>query len=160
MGKRKKSRRSNRVTGRRKPNAPKPALKEGMKLLVAAVVTFSVLGAALAAFKHQYEIEHDLSVIGKGIPAVVQVHNPNCQLCSQLRRNASAAIEGFDGRLLFRVADITTRRGHRLQRRYDVEQVTLLLFDGRGELRNVLSGVRDEDSLQRAFTTHLNRWGD
>jgi hypothetical protein len=35
----------------------------------------------------------------------------------------------------------------------------LLLFDGKGELRRVLTGVKDDDVLYRAFEAHLERWG-
>ena len=102
---------------------------------------------------------HLTLLIGKGVPTVVQVHDPGCQLCQRLRSNADVAMRGFDEVLLYRVADITTRPGYALQRRHDVPHVTLLLFDGDGELRNVLSGVRDSDSLRKSFQAHVDRWG-
>ena len=94
-------------------------------------------------------------VIGKGMPAIVQIHNPGCTLCQQLRKNANAAMQGLDEQLVFRIADVTTHTGHRLQRRHQVENVTLLFFDGKGELRNVLSGVRDKSELRQAFERHI-----
>ena len=54
---------------------------------------------------------------------------------------------------------MTTRAGHALQRRHQVPHVTLLLFDADGELRKVMRGVRDSDSLRVAFRLHLDRWG-
>jgi len=118
----------------------------------------SVVGSGLAAFKYSYDASHDLSVIGKGVPAVVQIHDPDCPLCNQLRRNASAAAERFGEHLLFRIADISTPKGRQLQRRHDVPNVTLLLFDGDGQLRKVLNGVKSDDVLERAFEAHLHRW--
>ena len=118
-----------------------------------------VVGSGLAAFKYSYDISHDLSVVGKGIPAIVQTHDTSCALCNQLRRNTDSAIKPFGDQLLCRIADISTPEGRRLQLRYDVAHVTLLLFDGEGELRNVLTGVKSDEVLQRAFEIHLKRWG-
>ena len=47
--------------------------------------------------------------------AIVQIPDPNCPLCNQLRSNASAAAERFGERLLFRIADIKTPQGRQLQ---------------------------------------------
>ena len=118
-----------------------------------------VVGSGLAAFKYSYDASHDLSVVGKGIPAIVQIHDTSCALCNQLRRNTDSAIKPFGDRLLYRIADISTPQGRQLQRRHDVPHVTLLLFDGEGELRNVLTGVKSDEVLQRAFEIHLERWG-
>jgi hypothetical protein len=118
-----------------------------------------VVGSGLAAFKYSYDISHDLSVVGKGIPAIVQIHDTSCALCNQLRSNTDSAIKPFGDRLLYRIADISTPEGRRLQRRHDVPHVTLLLFDGEGKLRNVLTGVKSDEVLQRAFEIHLERWG-
>lgn len=118
-----------------------------------------VVGSGLAAFKYSYDISHDLSVVGKGTPAIVQIHDTSCALCNQLRSNTDSAIKAFGDRLLYRIADISTPEGRRLQRRHDVPHVTLLLFDGEGELRNVLTGVNSDEVLQRAFEIHLERWG-
>ena len=138
-----------------KPNRSKPGWLGGLKMAAVAIITLSIFGAAIAAFKHNYEIEHDLSVIGQGMPTIVQIHNPSCSLCQQLRSNANAAMRGLDEQLLFRIADVTTQSGHRLQRRHQVNNVTLLFFDGQGELRNVLSGVRDKRDLRKAFERHI-----
>ncbi|MCP4983062.1 MAG: hypothetical protein GY935_21510 [Gammaproteobacteria bacterium] len=130
------------------------------RFILTFVILAGVVGSGLTAFKYSHDVSHDLSVLGKGVPAVVQIHDPKCQLCNQLRSNASAAAESFGERLLYRIADITTPRGRQLQLRHEVQHVTLLLFDGNGELRKVLTGVKSEDILQRAFRTHLARWGD
>jgi hypothetical protein len=76
-----------------------------------------VVGFGLAAFKRSYDDSPDLSVIGKGVPTVVQEHDPGCSLCNQLRSIASAAAERFGDRLLYRIADINTPEGRHLQRR-------------------------------------------
>jgi len=133
--------------------------RELIKVAVAVLIVVPMIGTALAVFKHNYDITHDLSVIGKGMPTVVQIHDPKCQLCLELLRNASAAVDGMDGGILFRVADITTPAGRRLQRQHDVPNVTLLLFDGKGELRRVLNGVKSEALLEHTFKRHIERGG-
>ncbi len=96
-------------------------------------------------------------MIGNGVPTVVQIHNPSCPKCRQLRRNASAAARHLDGKLQFRIADITTSAGRHLQQIYDVPHVTLLLFDGDGKLQRIISGVNGIDTLREAFLAHIER---
>ena len=124
---------------------------------IVSIILLSVTGIGIAAYKRNYDIAHDLSVIGQGQPVVVQIHDPGCQLCQRLRSNASDAIAPMKDQILFRIADITTPEGKRLQRRHKVPHVTLLLFDRNGEVRNVLTGVKDEETLHRAFEVHLKR---
>ncbi|MEM7562019.1 MAG: hypothetical protein AAF353_03095 [Pseudomonadota bacterium] len=116
-------------------------------------------GVGLAAYKKQYDIEHDLSVIGQGIPTIVQVHDPKCQLCQRLRSNSHDALVHIKQPLLYRIADITTLEGRRIQRQHQVPHVTLLLYDGSGEVRNIVQGVKPEEELIRIFKSHLKRWG-
>lgn len=119
-------------------------------------ILVSVSGAGIATFKHRYEKAHDLSVIGNGIPTVVQIHDPGCPKCRKLRENATTALRRVDHDIQYRIADITTRPGRLLQRVHQVPHVTLLLFDGGGELKRVISGVSGVESLERAFNSHVN----
>ena len=134
------------------------------RTVVFSAILMSIAGVGIASLKHNYDVQHDLSVIGKGRPTVVQIHDPKCQLCLRLRRNADAAVDRIGSDILFRVADITTPKGRRLQSKHDVKNVTLLLFDGSGQLNQVLSGVKDEDLLHRTFLALLNqksnRWSE
>jgi hypothetical protein len=158
MSKRKK----NTHTAAKTPESrPKKSRKwrEIRQFTIVFALLATVVGSGLAAFKYSYDASHDLAVIGKGIPAIVQIHDPNCPLCNQLRSNATSAADRFGDRLLYRIADIKTPQGRQLQLRHDVPHVTLLLFDGKGELRRVLTGVKDDDVLYRAFEAHLERWG-
>jgi hypothetical protein len=158
MSKRKKN--THKAT-RTPASQPKKSRKwrEIRQFTIVFALLATVVGSGLAAFKYSYDASHDLAVIGKGVPAIVQIHDPNCPLCNQLRRNATSAADRFGDRLLYRIADIKTPQGRQLQLRHDVPHVTLLLFDGKGELRRVLTGVKDDDVLYRAFEAHLERWG-
>ena len=161
MAKRNKTKRKSSPQKRTNPAARTKSRRwRGLRqFILSFAILGAVVGTGLAAFKHNYDISHDLSVIGKGVPAVVQIHDPNCSLCNQLRRNASSAVDQFGDRLLYRIADISTPAGRAMQLRHDVPHVTLLLFDGEGKLRKVLNGVKSDEVLERSFERHLERWG-
>ena len=159
MSKRKKRQNKPATKVSRQPVTKKPRTRRHFgRSGIVAIILLSVTGMGIAAYKRSYDIAHDLSVIGQGKPVVVQIHDPGCQLCQRLRSNASDAIAPMKEQMLFRIADITTPEGKRLQRQHDVPHVTLLLFDPNGKVRNVLTGVKDEETLQRAFQTHLKRF--
>lgn len=123
---------------------------------VAVVVTLCSVGAlGLTAYKKSYDVSHDLSVVGNGTPTVVQVHDTSCRLCQTLRSNVDSVKGEFRDRIQFRIADIDTSGGRAFARRYDVPHVTLLLFDGDGELVTILSGVREPSDLRPSFRTLL-----
>lgn len=80
---------------------------------------------------------------------------PSCPRCRALRGNVDSVEKEFTGRIQFRIANIRTSKGRALASRYDVPHITLLLFDGDGELVNVLRGVRSPDELRPSFKTLL-----
>ena len=104
--------------------------------------------------------EEDLSQIGNGIPAVVQIHDPQCPQCLALQREVRAALSAFDdGELQYLVANIRSPEGRGLANAHDVGHVTLLLFDGDGERRRVLAGPDTSEHLEQAFREHLAAGG-
>lgn len=104
--------------------------------------------------------ELDLSTLGNGIPAVVQIHDPNCPVCRALQKEARDAMSGFDdSELQFLVANIKHEDGRDLARAHDVPHVTLLLFDGGGERRLTLRGSNTADNLRDVFRRHVDRYG-
>lgn len=115
------------------------------------------LGGWGVAHSYQSHVErHDLSVIGNGIPTVVQIHDPQCATCRALQKQATRAAQGFDADALqLRVANIRSDEGRALADRHGVPHVTLLLFDAQGELRHVLRGLRESDDLAREFRAHV-----
>jgi hypothetical protein len=126
-------------------------------LFLAFVVPLA--GYGLLHYKNSYAVSHNLNDIGSGIPVVVQMHDTGCPTCLKLRRHVESALNQVEGNLLFRIADISTVSGRSLQRKFDVPHVTLLLFDGNGELKRTMTGMKDSETLARAFNSHLNRWG-
>ncbi|MEL6840180.1 MAG: hypothetical protein AAFP85_12875 [Pseudomonadota bacterium] len=96
--------------------------------------------------------EHDLTRVGQGVPTIVQVHDPQCTSCQELQRETRAALKAFDeADLQYAVANITSAAGADFANMYGAPHVTLLLFDGAGELRGTLNGVRARNELQTAF---------
>ncbi len=100
--------------------------------------------------------EHDLSKLGNGIPAIVQIHDPQCPVCLALQRETRDALGHFSqGDFEYMVANIRSQEGSAFANKYFVPHVTLLLFDGQGTLVKVLNGPNKSDFLQAEFRAHL-----
>lgn len=97
--------------------------------------------------------EADLSRIGQGVPAVVQVHDPTCPLCAALQKQARRAMRSFEeDELVFLVADQTTQTGRAFAQQFGVSHVTLVLLDGDGAYVQTLQGVRPSAELLPVFS--------
>lgn len=144
-----------------KQAAAAPAVKRRsvLAMLRNGAIAAAVLGGSgwyVAAEVSATLDEHDLSAIGNGIPAIVQVHDPQCPLCRALQVETRRALRDFpDGALQYRIANITTASGSAFAGRYGVGHVTLLLFDGAGEMKRVIRGPSHRDLLRDAFAAHL-----
>ena len=104
--------------------------------------------------------EHDLSRIGNGVPAVVQIHDPQCPRCIALQNEAREALSDFDGdELQFLVANIRSDEGRDLASAPGVAPVTLLLFDAEGRRRTTLTGPNTSEVLKQAFRHHVTSYG-
>lgn len=103
--------------------------------------------------------EHDLSRIGKGVPTVVQVHDPDCPSCRSLMREARAAMEAFGpDELQYVIANLQTPEGQELASRHGVGKVTLLLMDADGRRRATLPGEASSAVLLPDFRRHAKRY--
>ncbi len=123
--------------------------------IVALIV--AVGGGVLYALNMRESESYDLSEIGNGIPAVVQVHDVTCPVCTELRANVTRIENEFDDSdLLIRVADIRDESGRRFAARYTTaRRATLLFIDGDGSLVQVTSGEQSVGELRRLFRRHL-----
>ena len=102
-----------------------------------------------------YAAEHDLARVGQGSPAIVQIHDPQCPTCTALQKQTRAALRDFDDcGMTYLVADITTPSGAAFARRYNVPNVTLLLFDGAGNLHRQVQGLQQAARLAQVFAAH------
>ncbi|WP_152544565.1 thioredoxin domain-containing protein [Actibacterium mucosum] len=101
--------------------------------------------------------ENDLTRVGQGVPAIVQVHDPQCPLCQQLQRQTRKAMRGFEeDEGIFLVANIASAEGSAFAARYGAPHVTLLLFDARGRMQQVVRGPVQDDDLRAIISEHLD----
>ncbi|MDA3949259.1 MAG: hypothetical protein PF508_08530 [Spirochaeta sp.] len=126
--------------------------------VIGAVVVLIALGlgATIAAVERSEDRVHDLTAVGQGVPAVVQVHDTTCPVCSELRANIERIEDDFsDDQLVIRVADIHTDAGERFARRYTTQRrVTLLFLDGEGEITDIQTGLQTAAQLKDSFESH------
>ncbi len=133
-------------------------IKKAIWLVAGALVLALGSAVAISAYKKNWAEAHDLSVIGKGTPTIVQVHDPKCPKCKKLMSNTKIALRDYDDKFVFKIADITTPQGQRIQREHDARIISLLIFNGRGELKRRISGVKDPDVLDIEFDDFLQRY--
>ena len=142
---------------KKKKAAPpqKKSLSRRDLLKYGAVGVVAVVGAVGI---HQYDVRaktlHDLSIIGEGQPVVVQVHDPSCRLCRQLKSSTQKALESLP-HIQYRIADLTTKKGREVGQKYRAEKVTLLLFDKKGDHVHTVRGVTPVEQLETTFERFL-----
>ncbi|GAB5449272.1 hypothetical protein [Gymnodinialimonas sp.] len=140
------------------PEAP-PTRRRVLLHLRNAAIAVPVVGVAgyFTAQRVQASIcELDLSKIGDGTPAVVQVHDPQCSLCVTLQRQTRRALRAYgDDSHHFLVANIATTQGEFFARRHGVGNVTLVLLDGAGQQTGVVRGPISSEALSDALQAHL-----
>ena len=135
----------------KKATSGKPAMTRRRWLgLIAVVPAAAVAGTMIHRHDVRKKTDHDLSVVGQGEPVVVQIHDPSCGLCRRLMANSRQALKKVP-ELTYRIADVTDFDGADFQTQYNVPNVTLLLFDGKGKLRQTIQGVTSTDDLTIAF---------
>lgn len=122
------------------------ALYGGAAVMLAGAGWFSVTSVQVTM------AEHDLTRIGNGRPAIVQIHDPGCALCRSLMKETRAALRELPaGAVQYLVANIDTAEGSALAATHGVPHVTLLLFDGDGKLQQTIRGTQDRDALVGPF---------
>lgn len=104
--------------------------------------------------------EADLTKIGNGKPAIVQIHDPQCSMCRTLQGQTRGALKSLDeDSFNYLVANIKTQQGARLASRYGVPHVTLLLFDADGDMVQVVRGPSSRPVLEQILAGHVERHG-
>lgn len=104
--------------------------------------------------------EADLSRIGQGIPSVVQIHDPGCALCRALQGQTRDVLKAYtDEQVTYLVADVNTQPGRLMAATHNVPHVTLLLFDGAGQMVQVVRGPTDETTVEAAIATLIDGAG-
>jgi len=156
------SRKKGKKAGKRAVNpeveAEKAKRKQRLKIkrlgssLFVTVLLVAIAGFGLSAYQKSWAVSHDLSVIGNGTPVIIQIHDPKCPKCKKLMSNTKVALRDYKESIEFKIADITTSAGQRLQRQHGVQTISLLMFDGDGKLRRSTNGVKSVEELKLEFS--------
>lgn len=127
-------------------------LRRGALALLVALLG----GGVIFALNQRANEVYDLSPIGRGTPAVVQVHDITCPVCTELRGNVERIENDFaDNDLLIRVADVDDEAGVAFAASYtDARRATLLFLDGDGELVREHQGALTVGELRELFSLH------
>ena len=152
MTRKKKAHKSKSAPKQKNKSAAKPLR---WKKLTAKLAFFtalvSIVGIALAVYGKKLSVEQDLSVLGNGVPTVVQVHDPGCQLCQQLKRNVDRVKGDYKDKIQFKVANIQLEKGRLFTSKHQVNHVTLVLFDARGNRVDTVVGVTSPADIRKAL---------
>ncbi|MEP1536890.1 MAG: thioredoxin family protein [Paracoccaceae bacterium] len=143
--------------------APKKTRRDVLRMAPVGILGAAVLGGAgylgIGAVRAG-AAEYDLDRIGTGKPAIVQIHDPQCPVCTALQKEVRKALKDMDEEgLVYLVANIRTTAGKQLAQKHRVPHVTLLLFDGDGNLQEVLRGMQNKDALFQQFQAHFKEYG-
>lgn len=107
---------------------------------------------AVNSFNRSIE-ERDLTQIGQGMPVVVQIHDPQCPVCTALQREARKALANMGHEApTYLVADLTQTEGAIFAQQNNVQKITLLLYDAQGNRVETLVGSRGRKELTESFT--------
>jgi len=111
-----------------------------LRLLKKTGITFAVVGVIFLSFysySQKLKNEHDLSVVGNGVPTVVK--------------------SDYRGEIQFKLANINTQKGRVFANKHRVARVTLLFFDSRGNQVNVIQGVTPTEDIRLALNALASR---
>jgi len=145
-----KKRKSGKASGHKQGHPVKRKLswKRVLRRTLFVSVIFAILAAAITVFSQQKQQEYDLSVIGNGTPTVVQIHDPNCPLCRQLKNNVDSVLPDFASAVQFKTANIASKKGRQFALQHNVPHVTLLFFNKRGKRVHIEQGVTAPDRIR------------
>jgi len=156
-GKQKRQKSAEYVAQRESAEAAEHKTKLTRRALIALPIV-AVAGYFSATSVQAIISEADLSKIDGGKPSIVQIHDPQCQLCRTLQSQARKAMKSLDeGTYEYLVANIRSEDGLAFSSKYGVPHVTLLLFDAQGQMVEIVRGPSDVETLRRAFTEHLEK---
>lgn len=117
----------------------------------------SVIAVPVYAYMQNSKVEHDLSVVGNGLPTVVQIHDPGCRLCNRLKSNLAKVKGDYRDKIQFKTANILKQKGKDFAAKHNVPHVTLLFFDKKGEHVNTMQGVSSSVDIEANLQQLSNR---
>ena len=128
-----------------------------LKRLAIFLVISAVLISSFIIYLNNQKEQQDLSVIGNGKATVVQIHNPSCRLCRQLKGNLDAVKGDFVNHVQFKTTMIVKQEGRAFADHHGVEHITLLFFDKQGKRVNTIEGVSSKTEIKNALESLVNK---
>ena len=125
--------------------AGKPARAGKFKWLV---VIFFVVLAAVAVLNLPRGFSDDLTLVGKGKPAIVFVRDKNAVQTFGLLEAMNDLRDHYHGQVEFLLTDFNTPSGRAFMAANEATRVTLVLFDAQGRKVKILYTPQTTDSLR------------
>lgn len=154
-----------KINKRKKAQAAQPAPEKKMsrretllwgKWTAVGVVALGAGGTWLSNAVVVAAAEHNLERIGQGVPSVVQVHDPQCPMCTQLQKETRKAMKPYgEDQMIYLIADINKPEGREFARTHNVSHVTLVLMDAQGSAKQIINGVHTRAQLEPILAAHL-----
>jgi hypothetical protein len=112
-------------------------------------IAFFVVLAAVALMNLPRGFSDDLSLIGKGKPAIVFVRDKNAVQTFGLLEAMNATRDKYAGKVAFLLTDFNTPEGKKFMAVNEAPRVTLVLFDADGKKVKLVYPPQTSDSLQQ-----------
>jgi len=126
--------------------AAKPTRARKFKWL--AIVFFVVL-AVVAVMNLPRGYSDDLSLVGKGKPAIVLIRDKNAVQTFDLMEVMNSIRDQYAGQVEFLLTDFNTPQGRAFMAANEAPRVTLVLLDADGKRVKVIYPPQTADSLQQ-----------
>jgi len=126
--------------------AAKPTRARKIKWLVAA---FFVILAAVGVMNLPRGFNDDLSLIGKGKPAIVFIRDKNAVQTFGLLEVMNDIRDQYAGQVEFLLIDFNTPQGQAFMKAKEASRVTLVLLDASGKKVKIIYPPQTAQSLQQ-----------
>ena len=117
--------------------------------------TFFVVLAAVAVMNLPRGYSDDLTLIGKGKPAIVLIRDKNAVQTFELMEVMNGIRDQYAGQVEFLLTDFNTPQGRAFMAANDARRVTLVLLDADGKLVKVIYPPQTAESLHQEFAEVL-----
>ncbi len=121
------------------------------KIVTASILAVFVGVLAIAVMLLPRGFKDDLTLIGQGTPAIVLTHDKNLVSSTQAMELLNRVRPDYKGQIQFLAVDVVTPTGINFSRGQQVGPVQLVMFNGRGDRQQVLSGRLGEAQLRNAL---------
>ena len=126
-----------------------------IRIAVALAVVLPLGAVGFWQYEQRAAERRDLSVIGNGVPTLVQVYDRGCSECRSLRSKAQRATRTFGDQVQFRLADRSTGDGALLASSEGVGHLTLLYYSSDGRLLHTQGDPESADRIREQLRANF-----